>query len=83
MDDATHRDRNDKPTGEIGVLTQVLMSELMDEKVFLFIDHSGYRYMGMLAFDDSAFCRAIHRLLQNNTGRSIKEIGDLDLSYTL
>jgi hypothetical protein len=80
-----HRDRNDRPRGEIGVLTQVVMNDLpeMNTKVFMFIEYSGFRYMGLLIFDDAQFCHAIYTLLQSNIGRSISEIGDLDVSFTL
>jgi hypothetical protein len=79
---ATHPDRDDKPIGEVGVLEDVVMS-LMDNKVFIFMQHEGFRYMGFLTFDDSPFCHEIYRLLKSNLGKSIKEIGDIDLSYTL
>jgi hypothetical protein len=80
-----HRDRNDKPRGEIGVLTQVVMNDLLqpNTKVFIFIEYNGFRYMGLLSFDDAQFCRAIYTLLRSNIGRSISEIGDLDVSFTL
>ena len=39
--------------------------------------------MGFMGFDDPSFCSDIYRLLKSNVGLSIKEIGDLDLSYTL
>jgi hypothetical protein len=59
------------------------MNELMTTKIFLFIDYNGSRYMGMMVFDDPKFCSHIFALLQRNVGRSIKDIGDLDLSHTL
>jgi hypothetical protein len=41
------------------------------------------RYTADLMFDDAAFCKQIYELLQRNIGRSIEEIGDLDVSGTL
>ena len=79
----TRLNANDKPTGEIGTLQQVLINRLMDNKIFLFIDCHGSRYMGFIQFDDPQFCSQIYTILQANVGRSIKEIGDLDLSHTL
>ena len=79
----THHNENDKPTGEIGTLHQVLTSELLDNKIFLFIQFQGFRYMGFMSFDDFTFCSQIYTLLKANIGVSIKEIGDLDLSSTL
>jgi hypothetical protein len=75
----THHDRNDAPTGEIGTLHQVLTSELLDNKIILFVQFQGSRYMGFMKFDDLAFCSQIHTLLNANIGLSIKEIGDLYL----
>ena len=39
--------------------------------------------MGFMSFDDLAFCSQIHILLKANIGRPLKEIGDVDLSFTL
>lgn len=76
--------RGDKPTltGEIGMLKYVLCQESSKE-CFLIIVHEGVGYIGCLLFDDAAFCQQLGKLLENHAGRSIKEIGDLDLSATL
>jgi hypothetical protein len=79
----TRHDHNDKPTGEIGILEQVIVHELLENKIFLFVLFESFRYMGFMSFDDVAFCSQIHTLLQAHIGESIKEIGDLDLSYIL
>ena len=79
----THQDRNDKPIGEVGTLEDVFMSHLIDNKVFMFMQFQGFRYIGFMGFDDPMFCREIYILLQLKLGLSIKEIGDLDLSFTL
>jgi hypothetical protein len=77
------RDRDDKPVGEVGILEDVLMSNLVDNKVFIFMQCEGLRYMGFMSFDDPPFCRQIYTLLQSNVGLSINELGDLDVSFTL
>jgi hypothetical protein len=79
----THPDRDDKPIGEVGALEDVVVSELIDNKVFMFIKYQGFRYMGFMGFDDPTFCSQIRTRLKANIGRSIKEIADLDLSFTL
>jgi hypothetical protein len=79
----TRRDSNDKPTGEIGFLERAIMHELFDNKIFLFIEHQGQRYMGSVQFDDPRFCLQIYAVLQAQVGLSIQEIGDLDLSQLL
>jgi hypothetical protein len=55
----------------------------LNNKIFLFIHYDGSRYMGLMQFDDRRFCSQIFTILQANVGRSIKDIGDLDLSHTL
>lgn len=71
------------PVGEIGILEQAIMHQLFDNKIFLFVQYQGDRYMGMLHFDDLSFCRAVFNLLNENLGRAIQDIGDLDVSRTL
>ena len=79
----THQDKNDKPIGEVGILEDVMMSKLIDNKVFIFMRCEGFRYMGFMGFDDLMFCHDMYTLLKSKMGLSIKEIGDLDVSYTL
>ncbi len=79
----THRGRESKPSGEIGTLEKPLRPEMFTNRLFVVIRHEGFRYMGSMAFDDPAFCYELYRLLKSHVGRSIKEIGDIDLSYTL
>ena len=59
------------------------MSDLITNKVFLMIQYERNRYMGLIAFDDERFCYEIYTLLKSKVGLSIREIGDIDLSYTL
>jgi hypothetical protein len=75
--------KDDKPIGEIGFLEDVMVSKLVDNKVFMFMQCEGLRYMGFMCFDDLAFCSQIHALLKANIGLSIKEIGDLNVSHLL
>jgi hypothetical protein len=72
-----------RPAGEIGVLERVFMHDLFDNKIFLFIQHEGHRYMGSMHFDDPAFCYQVFELIRSRVGRSIKDIGGLDLFHTL
>jgi hypothetical protein len=43
----------------------------------------GGEHIGRLIFDDGSFCQQIGKILETCTGRTIKEIGDLDLSHPL
>jgi hypothetical protein len=77
----THHDKDDKPIGEVGVLEYVIMSDLINDKVFLFMKHQGLQYRGLMDFDDPKICSEIYLLLKSKVGVSIKEIGDLDLDF--
>jgi hypothetical protein len=79
----TRNDHKDNPKGEIGILEQPLRPEMFTNRIFLTIQHEGFRYMGSMAFDDPMFCYELYRLLKSHVGLSIKQIGDLDLSRTL
>ena len=73
-----------KNLGEVGTLIGVILNEVAPDKLFLRMEiKSERRYMGCLAFNDPVFCRQLYIFLQDHIGKSIKEIGDLDLSYTL
>ena len=53
------------PKGEVGVLRWVSESNIQPvNKCFLFIDHEGSSYGGVLTVDYHAFCAKIVRLLQ-------------------
>ena len=73
-----------KNLGEVGTLIGVILNEAAPDKLFLRMEiKSERRYMGCLAFNDHVFCRQLYIFLQGHIGKSIKEIGDLDLSHTL
>ena len=75
---------NEQPTGEIGTLAEVKLS-LIDppNRCYLVIQHEGSTYMGCLLINDLAFCAQVTLLLQNHRGKSIRDIGSLDLTHTL
>ena len=79
-----HGSENTHPTGEVGILKDVLPSTLPATKIcILIIEHSGAEYIGTLLLSDPIFCREIWTILAQNRGKTIQEIGDIDLSYTL
>ena len=51
----------------------------------MFSNHrdEGHPYVGCLFLDDAIFCAQMITIIQNQAGLTIKESGDLDLSYTL
>jgi len=69
--------------GEIGTLKHVLRHDALPNKCFLVIEHEGARWMGCLLIEDPAFCEQVCDLLRTQLDRSIKEIGDLDLIFTM
>src|SRR5262245_65889928 len=70
--------------GEIGTLTQVLLSRIGPYKTcYLLIDFKDRSYMGTLLFDDATFCRQVHDLLQQHLGESIRQVGNVDVGYML
>ena len=66
-------------TGEVGILEYMSIGLLIDTTFFLFINYKHSRYVGLMSFDDSISCQKVYDLLKPNTGRSIKEIGGLEL----
>ena len=70
-------------TDEIGYLERVRVKPDLKACIFLTIDHNGSNYMGSMTFDDSVFCLQLCELLKSKIGRSIREIGDLDVSHLL
>ena len=77
------RSDNKPLSGEVGTLEQVndYCHTLNTVIITMILGHA--RYMADLRFDDPAFCKHIYELLQQNIGRLIEDIGDLDLTYTL
>jgi hypothetical protein len=74
--DTTH------PHGEVGILKAVLRSA-PPEGCFLVMEHCGAEYVGVLLLDDRAFCRQIFEILIRSIGKTVQEIGDIDLNYML
>ena len=72
-----------KLNGEFGILTHAVLHENLPTRCFLVIEYEKYGYMGCLVFDDAVFCKQIHNLLQSYIGSPIKDIGSIDLSFTL
>jgi hypothetical protein len=69
--------------GEVGVLTYVHSNPQVSDKCYLVMDYEGETYVGTLIFENHAFCTQVGDLLGLHLKRPIKDIGDLDLSYTL
>ena len=59
------------------------MDDEAPNRCYLVIDYEGEVYIGSLLFNDITFCQQIAALLQFQLGRSMKDIGDLKLEFTL
>jgi len=69
--------------GEVGVLRFVHSNYITSNKLFLVIEYQSETYVGCLMFRDHSFCTQISHLLRDHIGRSIKDIGELDVSHLL
>jgi hypothetical protein len=75
--------------GEYGVLTEVATAcnpqphNERPSEIFLFMEHESIGYVSSLLFDDASFCGAIGKLLRAHCGKSIEEIGRVDLSHLM
>jgi hypothetical protein len=75
-------DNNELSAGDPGVVKHVIADERDHTKCFLIIEQNGRGYVGLLKFDDSRVCTRIATILRKYTGRSITEIGDIDLTLS-
>ena len=70
--------------GEVGILKGVVARDIgRSTKCFLIIEHDGEQYVGTLLISDAAANAFFYRFLQDQIGRTIKEIGELETSHTL
>jgi hypothetical protein len=69
--------------GEVGTLQYVYASPDLSSKCFLVIDYQGQSYVGTLLMESHGAARTLARIFTSNLKRSIKDIGDLDMSETL
>lgn len=75
--DTTH------PTGEVGILKAVLRSHMEPhDRCFLVMEHCGAEYVGTLLLSNPSFCQELFEMLSGHVGKTIQEIGDIDLSDT-
>jgi hypothetical protein len=69
-----------KLRGEIGKLKDAFVDVRAHTRCFLFMDHEGYGYTGTIEVDDPRFCPIFVSFLKRHAGKTLQEIGDLDLS---
>jgi hypothetical protein len=72
--------KNERPTGEVGVLKEVSRYSLLSsDGITLVIEYNESAYMGLLLFDDFGFCRKTHELLKTLRDRPIADIGSVEI----
>jgi hypothetical protein len=69
------------PRGEVGILKNVIRSPMADG-CFLIMEHCGAEYIGAVLLSDPRFFREIFRLLGRSSGKTIREIGEIDLPHS-
>jgi len=72
-------ENNTHPIGEIGVLESIQRSNVDPNACYLTMSHAGASYVGYLHFDRDGFCQLLCELLPRYYGRSIQEIGAIDI----
>jgi len=65
------------------MLTEARYNDGFPRRLFIRMEHEGEHYMGALVVDDAQLCVQLHEYLQKHLGRTIKEIGDLDIDFLL
>jgi hypothetical protein len=70
---------NIHPIGEMGVLENIQRSTVDPNACNLMMNHAGAKYVARLHFDHEGFCDQLCDLLPRHYGRSLREIGELDI----
>jgi hypothetical protein len=65
--------------GEVGVLTEAYSNNQAESAIFIVIRFRAESFIGVLLFSDCSWRTRILSLLQANAGRSMQEIGDLEV----
>ena len=50
--------------------------------MFVSIEHDEARYLAILDLEDGEFCQRLIELLQQNYGKTIQEIGNIEIPIT-
>ena len=69
--------------GEVGILKDVKRHDLTGKYFFLHMEHDQGSYTGCFMFDDPTFCEQLFNLLTGCYGRTIQEIGSMEVSGIL
>ena len=53
------------------------------DRLYLIMENDEAEYLGILLVEDYVFCQQLFTLLVQHCGRSIRDIGDIDLTHML
>ena len=70
-------------TGEIGVFTGTILHEGLPSTLFIRMEYQNEPYMGFLVVGEPMFCLQLNNVLQEHIGRTIADIGQIELSSML
>jgi hypothetical protein len=88
----TGKGPNRRISGEVGVLNEVHVdigepdaaySVRPNNRIYLYIEYKESTYVGCLLFDTATACRQIGDILARQCGKTLPEIGAIDLSHLL
>jgi hypothetical protein len=70
------------PKGEVGILRDVFLSRVEPNlRIFLIMGYEDQEYIGCLLFGDATVCEQIYDVLKDQCGRTLAEVGSLDLDH--
>ena len=68
--------------GELGTLVKAEFRPYLPTLILMWIRHEGEDFIGAHVRNE-VLCRQLHALIAQNIGRTIKQIGDLDVGFLL
>jgi hypothetical protein len=70
--------------GEVGILRDIIANRFTGNRCILIIESDDKeRYVGTLFIGDPAFCFYVTKFLQSFVGKSVRSIGESDISASL
>jgi hypothetical protein len=67
----------------VGVLVNTIILESLPQCLFIRMEHEYELFLGSLLVGSQPLCIQFHELLQQYIGKSIEEIGDLEIDFLL
>jgi hypothetical protein len=80
---STRQGSRHKLRGEVGVLVNTIILESLPHYLFIRMEHEHELFLGSLLVGSQPLCILFHELLQQYIGKSIDEIGALEIGFLL